>query len=111
MVAPEMGASRHAHASVGFMGIIQGDPGGDLCPSTENWPVRSILVPHIDAAGAGGLVLDLIVEETELLGIGELSNFFGDGFVADQGGEGWAGLPDVDDLPDGIVLGAGEITQ
>ena len=111
VIAPVMGARNHLHAAVGFIGIVQSDPGGDLPAAGENRPVRRILVPHVDAAGAGGFVLDLIVEQAELIGVSELGDIFGDGLVTDQGGEGWAGLPDVDDLPDGIVLGAGEIAE
>ena len=104
VIAPVVRALNHLHAAVGLVGIVEGDPGGDLLAAGKDGPIGSILVPHVHAAGAGGFVLDLIVEEAELFGFGELGDFFGDGLVGDHCRERPAGLPDVDDLPDGIFL-------
>ena len=78
LVAPQMRAAHHAHAAVVLISVIERDPTGELhVLGRENRPIRRILVPHIDAAGCGGLVLDLIVEQSQFVVWKQLCGFFG----------------------------------
>lgn len=104
IIPPLMGAGDHAHAAVVFIGIIEGDPGGDLSHGCDDGPKGRVLVPHVDAADLGWFVLDLIVPDAQFGGMGQLRNARRNFGVGHQISEGLAGLPNIDDLPDRRIV-------
>ena len=75
VIAPVIRPRNHAHAAVVHVHVIERDPGGDLFGhGRENRPVRRVLMPHIHAADACGLVLNLVVPQANFRSVSELGN-------------------------------------
>ena len=66
-------------------------------------------MPHVDAAGLGGLELNLIVPEPDFFAARKLRNLLGDLFVSHQRGKRLTRVADVDDLPNNPAGIAGEV--
>ena len=110
LIAPMVRAGDHTHTPVTFINIIQRNPSRYLTRFwCKNWPVRRILMPHIDTPDFGGFVLDLVVPDAHLCCCCQLANFFHNDRVVNESVIGRTRLPNINDLPDGTLFLATKI--
>lgn len=104
-VTPQVQARHHAHATVFVVDIVESDPSGHFGHRFDDRPQRNVLVPTCSPRRSGELVPDLVVPDLEFSSAGELGYSPGNLRVGNKvSAEGFADLPDVDDLAEVLPL-------
>lgn len=104
-VTPQVRAWHHAHAVVFVIDIVESDPSGHFGHRFDDRAQQNIPVPTCSPRRSGELVPDPVVPDAEFSSAGELGYSPGNLRVGNKmSAEGFADLPDVDDLPEVLPL-------